>query len=443
MTQKQLTDKEVKSLSKEIGRHAVGGAAGLVLSVRARQHGVSCTWLLRYIRGGRRTYYTLGTYPSMRLSEAREMAQGYRAQLDAGEDPRKGPSEAPDTAVASLLPAWLENLSDKHQYRRAGGVKRAEMYMRKHVLPRLGARHVEEIEAREIGEILTDLYNGQHGATADKVRKYLSSFFRWAKACGYIEQQKMLPTSPELINQLIPSPSARARGRVHQPMCPVDQLPEFVAALVDSPRINTVSGLALLFCILTASRIGNICATANTKETFANWNDIDLEHALWTIPAEKMKVEANGAHVVPLSAQAVALLRRLDALGKHSGAVVFPSPLNGEPITDMAVERQLKAVCVDFNAALPQGEAPHFIDPEAGGRLMTVHGTARASFETWAADNGANKELRDKALHHAADKNLGRAYDRSAAVEPRRELMQKWADYLFSKCREDWEGIER
>jgi integrase len=151
---------------------------------------------------------------------------------------------------------------------------------------------------------------------------------------------------------------------------------------------------ALEFVIYTAARSGEVRG--------AKWSEIDLKAGRWSIPGERMK--AGRAHVVPLSRQAVALLKSLPRI--EDNELLFPAPRGGA-LSDMALTAVMRRMEVD---AVPHG--------------------MRSSFRTWAQDHTTYpRELAEIALSHTVGDAVERAYARSDMLERRREVMQAWADY--------------
>lgn len=149
---------------------------------------------------------------------------------------------------------------------------------------------------------------------------------------------------------------------------------------------------------------------ARTSEALlAEWREFDLDAALWTVPAEKMK--ADEPHVVYLPARAVELLRGLKAL-ELDKINVFPSPLlNGKPLSNMAMLNVLSRLEVRDQT--------------------TVHGLCRATFSTWANETGAARpDVIEACLAHEEANRVRAAYNRAEFAEERRTLLAAWANYL-------------
>ncbi|OYV00893.1 MAG: integrase [Burkholderiales bacterium PBB5] len=179
---------------------------------------------------------------------------------------------------------------------------------------------------------------------------------------------------------------------------PYREAPAFLAQLREAEGI---AARCLEFAVLTAARTGEVLG--------ATWVEIDLDAALWTVPAARMK--AKEAHAVALPPRAVEILRSLAAL-KLDAALVFPSPmLNGKPLSNMAMLTLL-------------------------GRMgmrdrTTVHGLCRATFSTWANETGAARpDVIEACLAHEESNKVRASYNRAQFHAERRALLEAWAEYL-------------
>jgi len=193
------------------------------------------------------------------------------------------------------------------------------------------------------------------------------------------------------LNKLLSKPVKKVR---HHPAMPYAEIGAFMAELRER---DGIAAKAVEFTILTAVRSG--------ETRFADWSEIDLEYALWVIPADRMK--ANREHRVPLSAAAVAVLEPLVEISDHKG-LVFPGIKRGRPLSDMSLTAVLKRM---------------------GRAGLTMHGF-RSSFRDWAGETtNFQRELAEAALAHAVGDQTERAYARGDALEKRRLLMEAWAAY--------------
>jgi integrase len=167
-----------------------------------------------------------------------------------------------------------------------------------------------------------------------------------------------------------------------------------------------VAAAALEFQILTAVRPGNAVA--------AQWNQIDRQQAVWTIPAPLMKSDAE--HKVPLSKAALAVLDRMEAL-KNGSEYIFPNT-KGKPLSDAST-----AAVIDRMSEKER----RWIDPKLD-REVVPHGF-RSSFRDWAAEHGYDDPVAEAALAHKVSDDVIAAYKRTTFFELRKRMMKDWADY--------------
>jgi integrase len=169
------------------------------------------------------------------------------------------------------------------------------------------------------------------------------------------------------------------------------KVPAFIAKLRNR---QSMVAMALELCILTAARSGEILGM--------RWTEVDLDNKLWTVPADRMK--AGREHRVPLSAPAIAILKKLKEV--RQGEFVFPGQKPGKPLSNMAMEMVLRPMKIDD---------------------ATVHGF-RSSFRDWAGNESAYpREVAESALAHVVGDQTEQAYRRGDALEKRRKLMNEWA----------------
>lgn len=439
-----MTDKELKQRLKLVAcigkaqTFSVGGVSGL--SVRWRSPS-SIQWVLRVQRGGKNAMLSLGSInpAEPKLKEARQRAaailqNGGQVPIDDTDTAIETGRESKGVTVAELWPQWVEAQRARSRWKSADDYRHAMQRGEKYVFPNIGTKPVNEVTAADLGGVC--LFTGQRvsKASVEKVLQCLRLFYRWCASEGYVDQSKRLPTDKDLIREYLPIIREDKSG--HFAMCPVAELPDLVAELVQPKRFGTTGAMALLFSILTNSRLANICRTHQTPHNYACWSDMDLEAGLWRIPARKMKVPENGEHIVPLSRAAQLILDRLGRLGLKAGDVVFKG-VYGAPLSDGVFRKLIRTINEERVA---RGEKP-FLDAKSG-KTITQHATARAAFKTWAVDRGENESFVEKALHHVADKMHGGSYDRAEAIEPRRELAERWADYCLSKSPADWYEIK-
>jgi integrase len=194
------------------------------------------------------------------------------------------------------------------------------------------------------------------------------------------------------LKELLPARQKLYRG--HHEAIDYKVLPAVIKKL---RAAKGVSSVAAEFACLTAARSG--------EARGAVWSEIDLENALWIIPAERMK--AGKEHRVPLSARALEILKERQEMA--TGALVFEGESEGKAISDTAMVKALRA---------------------ATGGTETLHGL-RSSFRDWAGDETHHpREVIETALAHTLKDKTEAAYRRSDALAKRRKLMDDWSAYL-------------
>lgn len=162
--------------------------------------------------------------------------------------------------------------------------------------------------------------------------------------------------------------------------------------------------MATLFGILTAARVQEF--------VLAQWDEVDFASKTWSVPVERRKDRKDYPHRVPLSKQAVTLLKDLKKGSK--GKYIFSSPDGRGHISKEAPIRYLRMAAED--------------------EVLSMHG-CRSTFRDWCAENGVKKVLAEKALSHETGNEVEQAYQRSDLLELRRPVMQAWADHCFSEVK--------
>lgn len=386
----KLSDAKLRSLTTP-GRHFDGG--GLYLDVKP---GGGRYWRLKYRFGGKEKLLALGVYPTVGLKAAREGRDEARKALARGEDPgelRKAAKaqaehEARNT-FRSVADDWL-----KHQAPRwaPGTLATIEQSLKTYIFPTLGARPMAQIKPREVAAAVRAIEEKGAGEAAARVLQRVKAIYRFGVVHERIETNPMLDLRPA---ELLKPRQVRHRAALSD-----RELPAFLAAL-DAYEGDPTTKAALRFLMLTAVRPGELRG--------ARWAEIHEDAAQWRIPADRMKMKE--AHLVPLSAQALAVLKAQRAISGDQ-ELVFPSPFYpGKPLSENTLNGALTRMGYG----------------SAGGH--TAHGF-RALFSTVANECGHDADVIERQLAHAERNEVRAAYHRAAYVEERTRLMQWWADYL-------------
>ena len=371
-----------------VGFHAAGGATGLYLkvsSVNARN------WILRAVIGNRRRDMGLGGWPDVSLADARDRARQARRLIELGKDPiherekakeglRVTPSfsECARHTIEAKRPEW-KNAKHAAQWKRT---------LETYAYPVIGNMPVDQVELRDIVQILTPLWT-EKTETASRVRSRIEAVLAWAKVSGYRQGDNPARWKGNL-DVVLPKPSKVTKVK-HHPALPVDALPAFMKEL---RKREGISIRALEFLILTAAR--------SSEALGATWQEIDLDTAVWVIPAERMK--AGKEHRVPLSRRVLSLLRTLPRVAGSD--YVFPAAQGGQ-LSDMALSSITRRMKVD---AVPHG--------------------FRSTFRDWASERTSYPgDVAEMALAHTIPDKVEAAYRRGDLFNKRTKMMADWAAF--------------
>jgi integrase len=367
------------------GRHPDGGGLYLVIDKSGAKR-----WAFLFTLHGRSREMGLGPLSSVSLEAARRQAARWRAELGQGNDPievRDGekPARAPMTfgAAADALIASKES-----EWRNAKHRLQWAMTLEKYAAP-LRPRTVSHVDTEAVLAVLTPIWR-EKPETASRLRGRIEAVIDYARALGEISRNEANPARWRgHLDKLLPKRGKLTRG--HHAAMDYHDVPSFVGRLRER---EAVAALALEFCILTATRSGEVLG--------AKWSEFDLERRVWTIPAMRMK--AAREHRVPLSEPAHAIVEKLHEM--RDGEFVFPGQRSGASLSIMAMTMVLRRM-------------------NASG--VTVHGFRSAFRDRCGNETHFPREVAEAALAHVVGDKAEQAYRRSDALEKRRDLMEAWA----------------
>lgn len=383
------------------GMHADGGGLYLVVTPK-RAGGVAKSWVVRFATpAGTRREMGLGAYPEVSLAEARDRANEKRMLAREGIDPlqRRDQDRADAIAKARRLIKFREAvetyaLAHTASFKTEKGRKLWINMFRTHAFPALGDMPVEEISNEDIARMLQPIWQAKP-ETARKLRGRTEMVFDFAAVKGMRDPNKRNPAALRgNLNLLLPKRLAIKPSGHHAAM-PIDDVPDFMGEVAN---VRKLGGRALEITILETMR---------TSETLdATAREFDLDKAIWTVPAARMKAARD--HRQPLSTQAVAILRKI--MPSDPNAYVFPGYKDGKPLSDMAMSMLLRRL---------------------GKTDYTVHGF-RSSFKDWATDRtDFERDAIEICLAHTVGDSTEMAYRRGDMLEKRRLIIQAWADFIM------------
>jgi integrase len=376
----KLTATGVRAALNKAGRYSDGD--GLILAVGKGGNG---SWMVRVQKDGKRRDIGLGAASKVTLSEARTRASAARAQVEAGLDP------VAQRRKASGIPTFREAAAQVHAEHKKGwkNGKHQHQWLRTlevYAFPTLGDSLVSSIESPAVREVLAENWTDKP-ETARRVRQRIGAVLDWAYSKGHRDSEapmrslsKGLPRQPKKDG--------------HHAAMPFADVPAFLVRLREK---ETWGRLALEAAVLTAARSGEIRG--------ARWSEVDLDKAVWTVPADRMK--AGKEHVVPLSPAALRVLRRACELRTEGCQFVFHGAKRDKPLSDMTLMKVLRDM----------------------GETVTAHGF-RSSFRDWVSeDTQFSGDLAEAALAHAIPNKVEAAYRRGNLLEKRRGLMATWGRF--------------
>lgn len=402
-----LTDTQLRTLKAREKTYTINDMDGL--SIRVLTSGTR-TWQFRYRLGGKSHRISFGIYPEITLREARDLRDRARAKVAKGECPRsvresEGYSAAENTAsFAEVAERWQElRIGRLKSESRQGSVSQSQRYLNSEILPVIGGKPITEVTRAEVLKILRKIEARGALNVAEKVRTWLSQIFRHAIAEGHIQ----LNPASDLDVVALPVPKPR-----HNPALRLSEVPDFIEALDAAQSMSIITRLGIKILLLTAVRTGELRQ--------ASLEQIDLDAGIWTVPAEAVKqlhAATQKGHVddylVPLSRQAIEAFQELLPL---TGRFKYLFPNRNDP------NKQMSENTINMGVKRLGYE----------GRL-TGHGI-RGTVSTALYESGLWEGSWIEAQLSHADGNKSRAsYNHASYVEQRREMMQWWADQIYSR----------
>lgn len=390
MAHKSLTDMAARNAKGKEKPYKLAAGAGLYLQVMPNGNRY---WRMKYRHAGKEKLLSIGVYPEVSLKEACDKRDAARAQLRDGKDPSEekqlGKLKAQlsaDGRFGAVALEWLETRGDLAESTRS----KAKWMLETYAFPWLGKRAIEDISTAEILAVLRRLEAQDKIESTQRLRQICGQVFRYAVATGRLDRD---PTAA------LRGALKTAKNRHYASITDPSKIGELLRA-IDGYTGQLTTLCALKFAPLVFIRPGELRK--------AEWSEIDFEGSQWCIPAEKMKMGV--AHIVPLSRQALAVLRELHPLTSKS-RYIFPSVRSlRDPMSENTVNAALRRLGY-------------------GTDDMTGHGF-RSMASTLLHEMGWTSDAIERQLAHAERNPIKAAYNRAEHLPERRRMMQAWADYL-------------
>lgn len=396
----KLTDIAVKTAKPADRPYKVFDGRGLYMLVNPDG---SRWWRFKYRFGGKERLLAFGTYPAVKLKEARRRCDHAHAQLRDGIDPsaarRAEKTARIDRESGSfelVAREWHAKQSERWEDR--GGqriLRRLEIY----VFPRIGARPIRDLNSADLLDVLRRIEDKGHPETAHRVKQYLGAIFRYAIATQRTESD----------------PSSALKGALAAP--PASNF----ASITDPNRVGellrAIRGYGGSDIVRCALAIMPLVFVRPGELRLATWDEFTIPtdkrsavtvDSIWRIPAHRMKMRE--VHIVPLSWQSVSILQDLHAIAGPSG-FLFPSVRSKtRPMSDNTVNAALRGLGYSSDQ-------------------MTGHGF-RHMASTLLHERGYRSEWIERQLAHGDRDTIRARYNYADYLSERRAMMQEWADYL-------------
>lgn len=385
----KLSASQVRAARYEGRAYKLADGGGLTLLVDATgKH-----WRFRYRFAGKERMASFGSAEDMSLAKARDHRKNARELLDDGIDPiahkraQKAAQAAQEATLEKVGTEWITAQTWVSSYR-----EKVEGRLKRHIYPLLGRRPVAEITAPDLLDALRRVEKAGTIETARRCKQHVSRIYRFAIAAGEATHNPAAGLEEAL--------AAKPRPRHFAAITDPDEL---------GGLLRAIEGFEGTPQVRAALRVAPYLLARPGELRQMEWTEVDLDGALWSIPAAKMKMDRD--HFVPLPRQAVSILRDL-APWSQGGRYVFPGGRSAtRPMSENALTAALRRI--GFT-----------------GDEVTIHGF-RATARTLLDETlGFRPDFIEHQLAHAVRDANGRAYNRTSFLNERRDMLQVWADYL-------------
>ena len=390
----KLNDRQIKNAKPAEKPFKLNDGKGLYLYINTSGGKL---WRFDFSYNGKRKTLSIGKYPTVSLVEARQAAENARRLLVSGQDPSEAKQQEKRERQAAALNTfeaiarrWHSDNLIRWKENHAARVLR---YFETDVFPVIGEMPIQEIRVSDIKTVLDGVMTRGVNNTAEKIREWTGAIFDYAVMLEVVE------TNPAYsLRKYIP-----AKQTDHRPALPREELTEFFRRLILA-EIEPQNRIALILNMLTFLR--------STELRGGQWNEIDFDAAIWTVPAQRMKHEKTAPkppHAVPLADWTLELLAELKELTGNT-PFLFPSRTKTDGfISDATISRIIERMGYK-------------------GRV-TPHGF-RSLASSVLNEQGFNPDAIERQLAHIENNKIRAAYNRADYLNERKEFMQWYSDFL-------------
>lgn len=402
----KLNDRQIKNAKPAEKPFKLNDGKGLYLYINTSGGKL---WRFDFSYNGKRKTLSIGKYPTVSLVEARQAAENARRLLVSGQDPSEAKQQEKRERQAAALNTfeaiarrWHSDNLIRWKENHAARVLR---YFETDVFPVIGAMSIQEIRVSDIKAVIDGVMMRGVNNTAEKIREWTGAIFDYAVMLEVVE------TNPAYsLRKYIP-----AKQTDHRPALPREELTEFFRRLILA-EIEPQNRIALILNMLTFLR--------STELRGGQWNEIDFDAAIWTVPARRMKHEKTAPkppHAVPLADWTLELLAELKELTGNT-SFLFPSRTKTDGfISDATISRIIERMGYK-------------------GRV-TPHGF-RSLASSVLNEQGFNPDAIERQLAHIENNKIRAAYNRADYLNERKEFMQWYSDFLRERYNQALQMIQ-
>ena len=385
----KLKDIQVKQAKLAAGqkRRKMADGRGLYLLITK----TSKCWRLDYTFNDKRKTLALGIYPDVSLSMARERHQKARTSIADGIDPaaqKQAEKQATADSFEAVAREWIEK---QRKSWTTGHTESITSRLENNIYPWLGCTPINNIEPPDLLTVLRKIERRGAIEVAHRVMAVCGQVFRYGIATGRCKRDPV----PDLRGAL------ETRKAKH--MATITE-PKKVGKLMRA--IDSFEGS---FIVQSALQLLPYVFVRPGELRHAEWPEIDLEESVWRIPAEKMK--AGKPHTIPLSKQAVTILRELKPLTGGCKYVFHSVRTPSRPMSENTINAALRRLGYDKSE-------------------ICGHGFRSMASTLLRDELGFSFDVVEAQLAHQIGSDVERAYNKAQHLQDRAAMMQRWADYL-------------
>lgn len=385
-----LSDVKARNAKPKDKPYQLTDGDGLYLDVRPSGAKV---WRVRMWLNNKEIRYTIGDYPHITLVEARQAKDSAKQQAKSGTNPNQAKQQAKiaqqvqdSNTLQSIALEWIEKGRGKRGAQYTYSIERV---LKSDVYPSIGDMPIKSVTPAHVLHILQTVEKRGAECVAINIKMWLSAIFRYAVATLRADTD---PAAP--LRGVIERPQIQHARALSEP-----ELAELLRRMAKYKGART---------IVISINLVLLCMSRTVEVRKARWEEFDLDAALWRIPAERMKMKR--PHIIPLSRQAVELLRELHYI-TGNGVLLFPStrkPL--EPVHATTHNMAIRYMGYSWSE-------------------LSMH-DLRATGSTILHEAGYRSEIIEKQLAHQEKNQSKRPYNHADYMNDRREMLQWWADRL-------------